>query len=397
MSARFDARSLQGATGRLIRLPVPGGAPLPEGGGPGGPAPGGLAGAVVHLIGRAEGLLPRRVADAVRDRGGRLSPRLGRQVTTVAVAHGALKHLRSGLLPALMLHQAPPGAEFISEGEFRRRLGLDGPPPPANRDLSAERLSALSGLRPEAVFWLSLFDVLEPAGGLYGFRDLVAARRVRGMLRDGVTLGDVIEGALRLRREQGMGLSEAAGDPVGPVRDGRGRLVDPEGQFLLPLESPPASADQLLDFAELMRRHRAIDLSERALGTALRLTPWDPAVLYRLGEVLALSGRRAEAEVCWHRALDRDPGFSEASLALARSAARSGKVDAAVAHLCAALRQRPTDGGLRYALAMILQRHGRYREALSFWRALLDAGAAGPLAERARRHAAVCQRILRRD
>ncbi|HYC04372.1 MAG TPA: hypothetical protein VED40_13840 [Azospirillaceae bacterium] len=354
-----------------------------------------LAGARIHLVGQPHAMLPHRLGEAVRDRGARLVRALGPRVTLVCVAASALELLRGGALLAALPLCIPPGAEIIGEGELMRRLGLAPPPPRENRTFDADAFHRLSGLCAEAVMWLVIFDVLQPVDGRFGFRDLVAGRRVRDYLAQGVQLADVVAAALRLRRETGAGLADtgAARLPALPRRDMLGRWLDTDGQYLLPLDPAPTACAPLLAFAEQMRRHGAVDLAERALRTATRLAPHEPMAPYRLGELLASAGRTAEAALHWRMALQREPAFADAAVALARLEARRGREGAAVELLCGTLRRRPADPQLRSALATLLQRRGRHREALGFWAGVLDGGATGRLRRRARRQSSVCRKL----
>ena len=57
---------------------------------------------------------------------------------------------------------------------LRRHLGLREPPPPVDRSLGRAEVERLTGLSPNLISCLVLFDVLEPADDTYAYRDLVA-------------------------------------------------------------------------------------------------------------------------------------------------------------------------------------------------------------------------------
>ena len=89
----------------------------------------------------------------------------------------------------------------------------------------------------------------------------------------------------------------------------------------------------------------------------------DPPLRTRRGEILVRLGRPAEAEADWRRALELDPGYSEASFRLTELLIGQGREEELVAEL-----QRLVDAGLAdprqsAALADLYLRSGRVDEA----------------------------------
>ncbi len=74
-------------------------------------------------------------------------------------------------------------------------------------------------------------------------------------------------------------------------------------------------------------------------------------------------GRLLQARAAYERALERDPGFAAAHIALGLSYYRTGEYDTAARHLEAALRRNPEGGDAHYYLGLVRRAQGREREA----------------------------------
>ena len=75
------------------------------------------------------------------------------------------------------------------------------------------------------------------------------------------------------------------------------------------------------------------------------------------------------ARAAYRRALDRDPGFAPAHIALGLSYYRTGEYDKAATHLTAALRRNPDAGDAHYYLGLVLRAQGKHGAAAGqlFW------------------------------
>src|SRR5215204_4157765 len=136
----------------------------------------GQASFTLYVFGRLHGVPRTRLPDLVSTAGGRLVDRPKAGVTIVAVAHGTADRALADGLPAKLPPGVPADADVISELSVRRLLGLELPPAAERRMFHRTEMAMSAGVRPELIDCLSLYDVLEPAGGFYGYRDLVAAR-----------------------------------------------------------------------------------------------------------------------------------------------------------------------------------------------------------------------------
>ena len=142
-----------------------------------------MAGQILFLSGRVQGVTRRRLDQLVRSRGGRLVAKPAARVTMIAVGHSAA----SNVLPDGRV-QLPAGlpatAAMISENQLRCHLGLLRLPETVDRSHGMADLERLSGLTLRHLSCLALFDVLEPVEKRYSYRDLVAAREAgRGAFR----------------------------------------------------------------------------------------------------------------------------------------------------------------------------------------------------------------------
>ena len=89
----------------------------------------------------------------------------------------------------------------------------------------------------------------------------------------------------------------------------------------------------------------------------------NPEGLIRLGEGFERSGDYAGARALYAQALETDPNLTEARIALARTSAKMGRTDEAVASLILLLQEKPENREARVTLAQIHAAAGRYQAA----------------------------------
>ena len=260
----------------------------------------------------------------------------------------------------------PAAAALISENVLRRALGLLEPPPEVERSLGRAEVERLSGLTPNLVSCLVLFDVLEPVDERFAYRDLVAAREAARLLKRGVALGDVLDASIALGRRGGH-LAEArlTEGPSGTlVREIAGQLAELSGQLTMPPADAPGA-----EGAQPRRSpgrgggggaNAAITPRRRA-STPRRCapTPADPVLPFNLGNVFQAQGRATEAKVAWQIAVARDPAFAEAWYNLALAAEDEQQTDLAVAQYRRAVQAQPDYADAHFNLALLLTRLDR--------------------------------------
>lgn len=325
--------------------------------------------ASVFVLGRVHGFTRRELGAAVSRAGAQLQTRLKKRVTLVAIGSGAAQALLTGSRMIDVLERMPDHAALISELQFQRSLGLAPPPENEERWMTAPEVARLSGLDEELLFWLALFDVLEPVDELYGYRDLVCAREAARLLRAGCDFAALVTAAVALRRE-GLKLSEVrltlASD--GSVcREIEGLAARIDGQFALPLDAPPERLDDIIECAEEAEMLGDLAAAERLYDLAMKIDRDDPVSPFNLGNVLDAQGRTAEARIMWRKAIDRAPLFPEAWFNLAVADEDAGRLDEAIAHYCQALGIAGDYADAAYNLALLLHRLERFADALPVW------------------------------
>ena len=151
---------------------------------------------------------------------------------------------------------------IASERQFLGWLGKRAPEEHA-KTYSAEQLASLSKLPKEIVDQLSMFGLIESRNGLYGFRDLAAARQVAGLLAAGTALSVITKSLCEIRkwlpdaRLSNLKLFPESSDRI-LVEQMKGR-TDKTGQFVMDVEKPADNADAVFEeaqAAEEKQRHR---------------------------------------------------------------------------------------------------------------------------------------------
>jgi tetratricopeptide (TPR) repeat protein len=357
-----------------------------------------LAGETLFLVGRLQGLTRRRLDTLVRLRNGKLATRPGRNVTLIAFGHSATTQaIDDGrvTLPAGL----PSNATLISENVLRRRLGLLEPPAEVDRSMGRPEIERLSGLSPNLISCLVLFDVLEPVDERFAYRDLVAAREASRLLKRGVALADVLDAAIALRR-RGAHLAEArlTEGPTGELlREVAGQLSELSGQLTMPLEQKPRSVDDLLSDAEDAVERGDLATAENLYTTAMRADTADPVLPFNLGNVFEAQGRVAEAKIAWQIAVARDPAFAESWYNLALAAEDEDQTDLAVAEYRRAVQAQPDFADAHFNMALLLTKLDRCDEALAAWQRFLELEPSSPHAPTAQKAIALCRMKIRQD
>jgi tetratricopeptide (TPR) repeat protein len=347
----------------------------------------------VHVVGRLHGVTRRRLAGLIEASGGRLVPSQSRRVNLVCLAHGSAPDLLADG-PELRLPAAiPEGCRVASELTFRRLLGLAPPLPADNRAFTAADVARQARLSPEAVRCLTLYDVLEPSGQAYGYRDLLAAREAARLLNAGHPLGALVTAAVALRRS-GRSLADTRlqGAPWGEMlQEVAGRLGRLDGQYTLPLEEGFESVDDLFERAEELERCGALAEAARLYGIAQTMDRSDPVLPFNLGNVLDAQGRPAEAALAYRQAIARDPAFAEAWLNL--GLLRESADDLAGAAECyrRAVEARPDYADALFNLALLLVHRDDPGAALPLFDRFLALKPGGKEAQQARRLATLCR------
>lgn len=287
------------------------------------------------------------------------------------------------------------GVPIVSERRFLEWIGKIAPEERAGAYTRAE-LATLSKLPADIVEQLSIFGLIEARDGLYGFRDLAAARQVARLLGSGIALSLITRSLRDIRqwlpeaRLSNLRLFPESSDKL-LVEQLQGR-TDPKGQFVLPVEKPSdAGADAAFAQAQAAETAGEFAQAESLYRRVMKLDPREPAAGLNLGNLLRDARRLVEAEAAYRWAVKADPSFAPAWYNLADVLEDGGRLaEAAECH------ERALDADPHYAdamfnLALILQRLGKHAEAAAWWSRYLDHDRLSPWAERAKRALKYCQ------
>jgi len=289
------------------------------------------------------------------------------------------------------------GVAIVSEKQFLGWLGKSAPKEQA-KAYSAAQLAALSKLPREIVDQLSIFGLLEAKDGLYGFRDLAAARQLAGLLNAGTGLSVITKSLHEIRKWlpeaqlSNLKLFPESSDSI-LVEQLKGR-TDKKGQFLLDVEKPSGDADEIFAKAQAAEASNDAATAEQLYRRAMNLDSADPAAPFNLGNLLRAGSRQLEAETAYRAAVKADGAFAQAWYNLADVLDEQDRTKDAVECLRRALDADPDYTDAMFNMALFLQRLEQHAEAASWWRRYLEHDNSSPWAARAKRALKYCEMKL---
>jgi hypothetical protein len=341
-----------------------------------------------HLVGRLRGITPKRLDDLVTASGGSLTRSI-RAADMIVVAHSAIAKCidENGFLTAPL---DVIKDKLISERSFRTFLGISEKWTAGT--FAQADVMRVSGLGPEAVRCLALFDVFEGFSNGYTFGDLSVSKRVSRWLSEGYTLQELIPALHQaFRRGDAIGSIEFArlgSSGIGTVFGGS--LGDLNGQFLLPISAEEPDLDHIfqgaLDAEEAGDLHAAARLYENAS----RLDPHDAVIQFNYGNVLSELGLPPQAEVAYRKALALEPAFSEAWFNMGLLAEQRGLLQRAKQAYRHAIVSDPANQTAKFNLARLLTSERAYEECVPLWDDLANVGTPDCRME-ARKWATLCR------
>jgi tetratricopeptide (TPR) repeat protein len=283
---------------------------------------------------------------------------------------------------------------IVSERRFLEWLGKSVPEA-QTKTYGQSQLAALSKLPTGVVEQLAMFGLIEAREGLYGFRDLAAARQVAQLLNSGTPLSAITRSLRDIRkwlpdaRLSNLRLFPESADQL-LVEQVRGR-TDSKGQFVLDVAPPDDDADAA--FAQAQSAEEAGDIAEAEAyyRRVMKLDPSDAAAGLNLGNLLRARGRNVEAEAAYRSAVKADPRFAPAWHNLADLLDDGGRLAEAATCEQHALEADPNYADAIFNLALFLQRLDRPGEAAPLWRRYLKLDRDSPWAERAKRALKYCE------
>jgi hypothetical protein len=353
----------------------------------------------ISIIGRLSAAPAGVVAREVAARGGRVQRGLSRQTTVVVVARRSIRQLAGGRLQAKIAQGDRQGAVCLSETTFLRALDLLPAAAPVTGAIALDALADKVGLDPEVVRLLVLFDLIEPCEGQCSFRDLVSAREVARLLREGLDLSAILAIAEQVSRRSG-----APNHPLTRLKlvgDGSGQLArridgafgELDGQMRLPLpRTDNPSVDELFENAEEAEQAGDLAAAEALYRRCVALDRSDPIALFNLANVLCAQDRGAAAKLYLQLAASLDPGLAEAWYNLALLLDAEGDRGAARTSFERAIEADPDYADPLYNLAHLEFEAGAFTRARDLWQRYLTLDPDSEWSRNARRGLALCQR-----
>jgi tetratricopeptide (TPR) repeat protein len=348
----------------------------------------------VAFTGRLACMTRAEAFEVVRSHGGKPSQAVTRQTNVLVVGELGWPLLDDGRPSNKLSRAGSYGIPVISERRFLEWIGK-AVPDTLNRTYSADQIAALSKLSSSAIDELVRFGLLDPRGGLFGFRDLASARQISKLFEHGIALSEIIRSVKEVRAWlPDADLSILRLRPTTrhtiEIEQPEGR-TDKRGQFVLPASLPEQNADVLFERAQAAEETGHIAEAERLYRVLIKCDPTDAAAPFNLGNMLRADGRKVEAEAALRAATRADPMFAEAWYNLSDLLDEQGRSEAAIECLRKAIRAAPAYIDAIFNLALLLQRTNKHAEAAEFWRRYLANDAQSEWATRARRSLKFCE------
>ena len=350
-------------------------------------------GSSFFVAGRFERLPKSRVERELASRGAKLHRRLNRTTDFAVVTHEAAGRIAS---PTFVGVRALAPERCLSEETFLRALRLA--PALHGKDIEETRLLSVTGLARDEARLLSLFDVLTPAAGLFGFNDLKIAQHVAHLRRRGVALDMVLIAATELRRRRRGSPHEVTRIDIAPSGELMLRIGDVlaelDGQMRFAWLQPPPDPDALFEAAEEAESAGDRLLAERLYYACLSASPRDPVIRFNIGNVLRDLGRIAEAKAHYLAAIEAEPDFAEAHFNLGHLAMGAGQNKESIAHLERAVLAEPDYADPLYNLAALYIRTDRIRDAVPLLERYIRLDGESKWAHEARKLLLACRAVL---
>jgi tetratricopeptide (TPR) repeat protein len=348
----------------------------------------------VAFTGRLACMTRAEAFEAVRQHGGTPSQAVTRQTNVLVVGELGWPLLDDGRPSNKLSRASSYGIPVVSERRFLEWIGK-AMPDTLNRAYSVGQIVMLSKLSHSTVQELARFGLLDPRGGMFGFRDLASARQIASLFANGIALSEIIRSVKEIRAWlPEADLSNLRLQPgthhALEVEQPEGR-TDKRGQFVLPVSPPEQNADTLFEQAQAAEEARDVAEAERLYRFLMKCDPTDASPSFNLGNMLRANGRNVEAEAAFRAATRADPTFAEAWYNLSDLLDEQGRSEAAIDCLRSALRAAPDYADAMFNLALLLQRNNKHEEATEYWRRYLANDSQSEWAARARRSLKFCE------
>jgi tetratricopeptide (TPR) repeat protein len=351
----------------------------------------------VAFTGRLACMTRAEAFEVVRSHGGTPSQVVTRQTNVLVVGELGWPLLDDGRPSNKLSRAGSYGIPVVSERRFLEWIGK-AVPDSLHRTYSADQIAALSKLSSSTIDELVRFGLLDPRGGLFGFRDLASARQISNLFAHGIGLSEIIRSVKEVRawlpeaNLSNLRLHPASNRTI-EIEQPEGR-TDKRGQFVLAASAPEQNADALFEQAQAAEETGDVAEAERLYRVLMKCDSSDAAPPYNLGNMLRANGRKVEAEAALRAATRADSMFAEAWYNLSDLLDEQGRSEAAIECLRRALRAAPAYADAMFNLALLLQRNN-HAEAAEYWRRYLANDAQSEWAARARRSLKFCEMQVR--
>ncbi len=297
--------------------------------------------------------------------------------------------------PSNSLEQAQGyGIPIASERKFLEWTGK-AVPADQTKTYTTDQLVALSKVPEKLLEQLTMFGLVEPKDGRFGFRDLAAARQIASLLASGVTLSAITKGLHDVRKWlpdahlANLRIFPESSDRI-LIEQLKGR-TDKKGQFILPISAEGDNPDILFEQAQAAEEANDVVTAERLYRRLMKIDPSDPAAAYNLGNLMNAEGRAVEAEAAYRSAIAAQPSYADAWHNLADVLDDQGRTKEAVSCLQRALKHSAENADSMFNLALFLQKLEQHAEAAKWWRQYLKHDGKSDWAARAKRALKLCE------
>src|SRR5215475_1877182 len=152
----------------------------------------------VAFTGRLACMTRAEAFEVVRAHGGTPGPTVTRQTNVLIVGELGWPLLDNGRPSNKLSRAGSYSIPVVSERRFLEWIGK-AVPDTLNRAYSVGQITMLSKLSHGTVQELTRFGLLNPRGGLFGFRDLASARQVASLFANGIALSEIIRSVKEIR------------------------------------------------------------------------------------------------------------------------------------------------------------------------------------------------------
>ncbi len=286
------------------------------------------------------------------------------------------------------------GVPIKSERAFLASIGRSLPDRQTKAYTKAQ-LAALAQVPGELVDHLAMFGLLAPGDGLYGFRDLAAARQIASLMASGVKLSTIAQSLAEIQKwlpDAGLANLRLFPEPAGALLvEQAGGRTNKKGQFVLPITPAECDPDLLFQRAQAAEDFQDWDTADRLYRLVMKIDPGDSVAPFNLANVLRSQNKLVESEAAYRIALERKPDFAEAWFNLADLLEEQRLSREALLCLELAIEADPDYADAVFNLALLLQRLERLDDAAKQWRRYLEIDQASSWAARAKKALKLCE------